>query len=279
MWCYWLLAGSLSAGRYWLERGLDLVQEPGDTRMSALWVVSMLALRQGDSEAAKPGFEECERLARQLGDETARACAIRTAGVAEFSTGGDPERGLSLLEEALALHRAAGDLASLAFSLYYAAAYHSTMAPARAAVLGEELLSFAEDHHAMVTRGYAQFVVAIAAWNLGDRRRAEELMREDAEFRGRINDRWGLTQSLEILAWTACARGAHDRATWLLGAAHALWQTVGSSPTRLSYHAHWHEHCKQESLRALGKRAFTVTFRAGAKAEVHQAVAYAITDD
>ncbi len=278
MWSFWLLDGSLSEGRYWLERGLELVPEPGDTRVTALWVVSMLALRQGDPAAAKPRLEECESIARRTGDEPARALAIRTAGVAEFSAG-DPERGLSLLEEALAFHRAADDIDSLAFSLYYAAAYGSALTPARAAVLGEELLALAEDHHALVTRGYAQFVVAIAVWNLGDRCRVEELMREDAEFRGGMNDRWGLTQCLELLAWTACARGAHERATWLLGAAHSLWQTAGSSPTRLSYHAHWHEQCKQESLRALGKRAFTATFRAGAKAGVDQAVTYAISDD
>ena len=37
-----------------------------------------------------------------------------------------------------------------------------------------------------------------------------------------IEDRWGLAQFLEVLAWTAGARGAHERAARPLGAAGSI---------------------------------------------------------
>ncbi|WP_431892758.1 ATP-binding protein [Nonomuraea sp. bgisy101] len=264
MWLYWLLAGSLTEGRYWLERGLDLVPGADGARAMALWVVSMLALRQGDLAVAMPKLEECHTMARRPGNEGVLPFAIRTAGVAAFSTG-DPQRGLALLEESLALHRAAGDVDSVAFNLYYAAAYGSMQDPARAVGFGEELLALCESHDAPMSRGHAQLSLGIAVWNLGDCRRAEELVSEAAEFTMEINDRWCLTQCMEVLAWTACDRGDHERAAWMLGAAHALWQAVEASPTRLWYHARWHQRCAEKSREALGDRAFTAAFRAGAK--------------
>lgn len=263
MWCYWLLAGSLTEGRYWLERGLELVPESSGARAMALWVDGMLALRQGDLAAATPRLEECHALARQ-GDERVLPLAIRASGVAAFSAG-DPQRGLALLEEAHALHSAAGDIDAAGFDLYYATAYGSMVDPARAARLGEEVLALCEAHRAPLSRGHAQLALGIAVWNLGDFLRAETLVGEVAEFTREISDRWGFTQCLEVLAWTACARGDHRRAAWMLGAAHALWQAVGTSPTRLWHQARWHERCVEQAGERLGQRAFRAAFNDGAR--------------
>ncbi|MFF5209172.1 ATP-binding protein [Streptosporangium sp. NPDC000396] len=275
MWCFWLLAGSLTEGRYWLERGLELVREAGSARATALWVDSMLALRQGDLAAATPRLEECHTIVRQMGDEDVLPFAIRTSGVAAFSTG-DAQRGLALLEESLALHRAAGDLDGVVFNLYYAATYGSIENPDRAAVFGEEMLELCEAHHALVSRGYAQLALGLAVWNLGDCRRAEALVRRAAEFTGEINDRWCLTQCLEVLAWAAGAREDHERAARMLGAAHALWQAADASPARLWYHARWHERCAEQARRTLGNRAFAAAFRDGARLGPERAAAYAL---
>ncbi|MEU0569025.1 LuxR family transcriptional regulator [Nonomuraea sp. NPDC005983] len=276
MWSFWLLFGSPTEGRYWLERGLEQVREATAGRATALWVYSMLALRQGDLEEATPRLEECHAIVRQTDDRAVLPFAIRTSGVAAFSSG-DSERGLALLEESLALHRAAGDINGVMFNLYYAAAYGSIDHPDRAAAYGEEFLALSEARHAFVMRGYAQLVLGIALWNLGDRRRAEELAGEAAAFTGEVNDKWCLTQCLEVLAWTAGDRGEHERAATLLGAAHALWQSVDASPTRLSYHAVWHERCVAQARRALGDRAFAAAFREGAKLGPERVVAQGST--
>ncbi|MCG5221145.1 LuxR family transcriptional regulator [Streptosporangium sp. KLBMP 9127] len=275
MWSFWLLAGSPTEGRYWLERGLELVGEASSARATALWVNSMLALRQGDLAAAMPRLAECHLIVGQLEDAAVLPFAIRTSGVAAFSTG-DAQRGLALLQESLALYRSARDVDDIAHTLYYAAAYGSIENPGLAAVFGEELLTLCEAHHALVTRGYAQLALGIAVWNLGDRRRAEALVRAAAEFAGEINDRWCLTQCLEVLAWAAGAREDHERAARMLGAAHALWQAADASPTRLWYHAKWHEHCAEQARHALGSRAFTRAFRDGTRLGMERAVIHAI---
>jgi non-specific serine/threonine protein kinase len=116
----------------------------------------------------------------------------------------------------------------------------------------------------------------VARWNLGDYEQAETLLTAAARFTGEVDDRWCLTQCLEVLAWIAGAREEHDRAAELLGAAHALWQAAGASPERLCYHAAWHERCVRQARHALGKPAFTSAFRHGAKLGVERAVTYAV---
>ncbi|MET7330861.1 AAA family ATPase [Nonomuraea sp. NPDC005650] len=275
MWCFWVLAGALTEGRYWIERGLGLVPEPGRTRATALWVDSMLALRQGDLDAAIPRLEECRALAGRLGYEDLVPYAVRTAGVAAC-TAGDTRHGLALLRESLALHRSLNDMDGLMFNLYFAAAYGSTEDPGLAAEFGEELLALSETHHALVSRAYAQFVLGVARWNLGDYAQAESLLTAAAQFTGEINDRWCLTQCLEVLAWIAGAREEHERAAELLGAAHSLWQAAGAAPERLCYHATWHEQCARQARHALGKPAFTSAFRHGTKLGIERAVTYAV---
>ncbi|MEU4225921.1 LuxR family transcriptional regulator [Nonomuraea sp. NPDC026600] len=263
MWSFWLLAGSLTEGRYWLERALKPMRAASGARATALWVDSMLALRQGDLAEAMPRLAECHRIARQPGNEGVLPFAIRTSGVAACSTG-DAQRGLALLEESLALFRAAGDVNGVMLNLYYAAAYGSIEDPGRAAGFAAEALALCEAHHAQVSRGYAQLALGIAVWNLGDYQRADTLVREAAEFTGEINDRWCLTQCLEVLAWIAGARQHHEKAARLLGAAHSLWQAVDASPNRLSYHARWHERCVDQARDTLGDRVFAASFRDGA---------------
>ncbi|WP_113701387.1 ATP-binding protein [Nonomuraea lactucae] len=273
MWGFWLLAGSFTEGRYWLERGLQQVPVLDSDRATALWVDAMLALRQGDPDAATPRVEECHVIARRVEDEHVLPYAVRVSGVLTYAHG-DPDRGLELMEEALALHRAAGDLTGVVFALYYLAAYGSVQDPDKSAALGEELLALCEAHHAEVTRGYAQLSLGLAAWNQGDPHRADALVSEAAEFTEKVNDRWCLTQCLEVLAWTAGGRGDHRRAAWLLGAAHAMWQAADASPRRLQYHAVWHERCEDEARRALGERAFKAAFDDGAR----QRLAHTIMD-
>ncbi|MBN6051559.1 AAA family ATPase, partial [Nonomuraea sp. RK-328] len=264
LWSFWLLSGAATEGRYWLERGLERVPAPSRGRATALWVYSMLALRQGDPAAAAPRLEECRVLVRREELADVLPYATRTSGVAAFSAG-EPERGLALLQESLALHRSAADLDGVVFSLYYAAAYGASQNPEMAAAYGEEMLELCEAHRAPVTRGYAQLVLGIALWNLGELRRAETLVGEAAGFTRDIDDKWCLTQCVEVLAWAAGAHGHHERAACLLGAAHALWQAVDASPNRLSYHAPWHEQCAARARRALGVRAYEAAFREGAR--------------
>ena len=275
LWIFWIIAGSITEGRHWLERGLRLMPEANTARVNALWVDGLLALHQGDLEAAMPRLAECRALARRLGDGSGLAFAIQVSGIAAFSAG-DPKQGLALLEEARAGHLAGGDVDNASINLFYSAAYGSAEIPELGISLSKQFLELCEARHAQVSRGYALFALGIAMWNQGDWRRTEDLMREAAELRSLINDRWGLTQCLEVLAWTACAQGRYERAARMLGTAHPLWRAMGASPTRLFPHVRGHEQCMARVRAELGGRAFSAIFRHGSRLGLERAIRYAI---
>ncbi|MFI7132378.1 ATP-binding protein [Nonomuraea sp. NPDC050153] len=276
MWCFWLLTGSFTEGRYWLGRGLELVPEGDRCRAMATWADCLLALRQGQAVTVRRRLAEFVARARREGDELLMARGIRSSGVAAFLTG-DAERGLALMRESLARHEAMDDIDGVMFNLYVGAAYGSNEVPRQAAEFGERLLALCESRHALVFRAYAQLALGVAYWNLGDRPRAEALLTAATEFTGGINDRWCLTQCLEVLAWLAGARGEHERAAELLGAAHVMWQAVGTSPEWMSYHASWHRLCTEQARAALGRSAFATAFRQGSRLGPRRSVSYAVS--
>ncbi|MGW6497481.1 ATP-binding protein [Nonomuraea angiospora] len=275
LWSTWLVTGALSEGRYWLKRGLALVPGPSVARAMGLWADGLLAHYQGDAAAA--GARECLALARQLRDEKALAFAAQLSGVAALCEG-DVEGGLTFLEEARTRHWARGDVGAVAVTLYLAALFAAMMRPDRAAGYGEELVTLCERRNATLFRAYALYAVGMARWEQGDWRQTEARMREVAAFWRGTEDRWGLTQCLEALAWTAGVRGRYERAARLLGAAHLLWEAVASSPTRLRYQARSHQECAERARRELGAQAFTAAFRDGTRLGLARAIAYALED-
>ncbi|MFI6740115.1 ATP-binding protein [Nonomuraea sp. NPDC050451] len=275
LWANWLVAGALSEGRHWLKRGLALVPGSSVARAMGLWADGLLAHYQGDAAAADA--RECLALARQLRDEAALAFAVQLSGVAALSEG-DVEGGLAFLEEARTRHWARGDVHAVGVTLYLAALFAATMRPDRAAEYGEELVTLCEKRNATLFRAYALYAVGMARWEQGDWRQTEARMREVTACWSAADDRWGLPQCLEALAWTAGARGRYERAARLLGAAHLLWEAVASSPTRLPYQARSHQECAERARRALGAQAFTAAFRDGTRLELSRAVAYALEE-
>jgi non-specific serine/threonine protein kinase len=278
MWPYWVMTGTLTEGRYWLDRGLAIASGSDPARLHALWINALLALYQGDPASARTAIKECRALAERAGDESALAFALQIAGVAECDAG-DPTKGYALLEEARSHHRALGDVDAVGLNLYLASVYYSAAIPDRAAVLGEELIALCNARNAPLFRAYAQFGVAIAAWVQGDWRWTEAMMRQVAIPWAVIDDRWGLAQFLEVMAWTADARGDDVRAARLLGAADAVWRGIHASPMTVHYSEESHRRCVAHTRRMLGNRAYNEAFRYGARLGLDHAIAVALEDE
>ncbi|WP_433178011.1 ATP-binding protein [Actinoallomurus sp. CA-150999] len=278
MWSYWVITGTITEGRHWLDRGLDLTSKSDPVRFTALWADALLAIYQGDVASARSWVAECRALAEQSRDESSLAFALQIAGVFACSAG-DPKKGYALLEEARNRHRALGDFDALALNLYLASVYCSATAPHEAAVLGEQLIALCNERGAPLFRSYAQFGVAIAAWIQGDWRHTEAMMRQVAIPWTVINDRWGLVQFLEVMGWTACRRGDHLRAARLLGAADAVWQAVHASPMVVRYSEESHRNCVEHTRQVLGGRAFADAFRSGARLGLDHAIAFALEEE
>ena len=84
--------------------------------------------------------------------------------------------------------------------------------------------------------------------------------------------------ALEVLAWLAADAGRCERAGWLLGAAHSLWERAG---TRLGNNAimeEFHQRAVAEAADALGAARFDALHTAGAVQQLDRIVALAIGD-
>jgi len=275
LWPYWVAAGAFTEGRRWLRRGLDDVHQPGSVRLAALWADSLLALLQGDLPTAVQQLGECRTLAMRTGDDSALAWALQISAVAAFAAD-DHRRATTLIEDAIARHRAAGDVFAVTTALFFAASWGSTTDSHRAMAAGEECLELTRRHHAEITRSYALYAMAIAAWNAADPQRAHDLACEAAGLKHAMDDRWGMAECLEVLAWTAEADGRHEQAARALGAADRLWRGFDASPLRLGRHMQAHEQCERQARQHLGNRAFAAAFRAGARIGPEHAITEAV---
>ncbi len=115
---FWYISGHWSEGRYWLEAALQLsASSPFSlARAQALCSAGEMASAQGDYPAARPWIEEGVMLLRQFGDtqHLSHALSILSAIIAD----NDVPTSRALAEESVTLAREGGDTWSLAFALY-----------------------------------------------------------------------------------------------------------------------------------------------------------------
>jgi predicted ATPase len=273
LWIYWIISGSHREGRHWLDQALELDQEPSSPRANALWTNAWLALQQADLAAGQSMAAESRALAERLGDEYAIANAIRIGGMVAFYRN-DLQYVLTLLEEALAHHRAVGNPVGVWIVLVELTIVTATLGDLeRAVAFGEECLALSEPH-AHLSRLWALWALGLSRWLTGNRQQARDLLLAGLLSNPRLDNQWGMAHNLEILAWIAEADGRCEHATRLLGAANRIWRSVGTPPARLIYLAPSHDQCQERARRALGDENFTAIFDEGTRLTLEEAIAY-----
>ncbi len=277
MWSHRLSWSSPSEGHHWLERAL--AQESGASagRAKALWVDAWLILLRGDPQAAKPLLEECQALAERLGDEAQLAGALHITGFAALLAG-DFSRAMELLDEALTRRRALGHRGHAWVALFQLAMTAVLMDDPRSTALCEEVLETAERANAEWSISYALWVAALDRRRQGALREAVTMMRDAMRLKMRCNDHLGLAQCLEGLAWILADDEQYEQAARMLGAAHMVWQSIGTSLPGLGHLAGAHDRCESSLRRHLTERAFKAAFDRGAELTPEQAAAYALDE-
>jgi hypothetical protein len=106
----------------------------------------------------------------------------------------------------------------------------------------------------------------------GDRQQAGTLIRESLRLDHRSDNQWGVAHSLEILAWIAAAEEDDEHAARLFGAAHKIWESVGTPTTALTHLAPSHTQCMKRARQALGNEKFTAAFHTGTRLTLDQAI-------
>ncbi|KAK1177558.1 LuxR family transcriptional regulator [Streptomyces sp. NBS 14/10] len=277
LWPHWICGGSLAEGRHWLEQALWLAPEDSVARGTALWVDAWLAALQGDTASALPRLDECRELALRLGHEPTLVRATQHRGALALYEGDFP-RAIRLIEKALEGHRAARDRNGMMTALYQLTMACALSGDARAAVYGEECLALCEAAEAQWARSYALWALGLHTWHSGDRRRATALVRDALRTRWVVRDGWGMALCLEVLAWTAAFGGQPGHGARLMGAADAMWSSMGTSPSGFRHLAAVHDEVATRLRTDLGTRAYAAAYRAGARLTADEAAATALHD-
>jgi predicted ATPase/DNA-binding CsgD family transcriptional regulator len=266
---YWHASGAVAEGRRWLDRLLELYPEPDHTRAEALRVAAFLALFHNDVTAARPLAEQARALAAALDDPSMTAWATHVVGFATLFAG-DVPRAVGLFERALADFRRLDDPGAILVTLFYLSSTLALVDPEHAEPLGQEAvaLSTALDEHWM--RSWTLWTLGVIAWRRGDTLRAVDLERDAIGHKQLFDDRFGVGQCIEVLAWSAATDGQHERAARLLGGLTVLWQEVHASLYR--HLDRFHDEVCRGLRQDLGARAFDAAFAAGTRLTYHQVV-------
>jgi tetratricopeptide (TPR) repeat protein len=144
---------------------------------------------------------------------------------------GDPARARPLLEEGLAVQRAAGDRRGVAWAAGYLGRALATAGEAAAArPLLEERLAICRADGERLGESLALWFLADLAFDQGRREEAAALRRQALALGQELDDRTYVAPQLEGFGEAAAAAGDVARALRLAGAAAALREANGTPP-------------------------------------------------
>jgi predicted ATPase/transcriptional regulator with XRE-family HTH domain len=276
---FWIYCSSLREADDWLERALALQGEehtPAATAAKAKMLITAgyPAVLQGDYARAQARFEHGLALYAQIGDQRGIAWSLRGCGFVAMLRG-DLKQVESYDEQSLALCREAQDIRGVAWSLYglaYLVLAQGDMA--RAQGLLEEALARLREQGIMFGIFRALLALGFIMLNRGQVARAAELYREGLTLGRQIRFQQFIPDALEGLAGVAVAHGQPERATWLLGAAEALRESIGTPRWRVYQTSY--ERALAAARTQLDDAAWAAAWAKGRAMPLEQAVAYAL---
>src|SRR5215204_4494486 len=231
LWRFWYMEGYHGEGRRWLEAALgkEWGAAAAEARARALEGVGWLASGQGDLDRAQAAAKEGLKLSTDagLGDVVA-ADLQNVLGEAVARQRGDYEWAEELLTESLALHRKAGDIRGVAWSLANLANVSSARGNyEQAKRLYEEGLALSRELGGAELLGAYLISLGYECLLEGDPERARELNEEAvALYRGR-GRKGNLQVALDNLGWAALIEGDHERAEALFEECLVLCRDLG----------------------------------------------------
>lgn len=275
---YWVLSGSMTEGRHWLERLLGQHPARDATRLKALRVDAHLAALLSDYAGADALLTEARSLADEEADRSVSADVTQVQGLHALFQG-DVERAAVLFREAADGHRQTENLAALAYDeLQLAIATMSLGDHDEALALIEDALRVCEPIGESWTTSLAWFALSVVAVAGGDPTRATDAGRQSIRLRQPLQDVRNIGLNFEALAWSAAASGDGERAARLFGAAQAVEQSIGTSMSAIAYIAELHDQYERVARESLGDAAFERARGAGLELGFDEATAYALGD-
>jgi predicted ATPase/DNA-binding CsgD family transcriptional regulator len=277
LWTYWVSSAAYAEGRYWIDKGLDLLPEPTGLRALALRLTAWFGVMQGEHDWPLDRLTESLDIARDLADPVLEAFAHQYLGLVHMYRG--DKAAFGWYQTATEKFAALGPELTPR-TLYYQHGYlHALHGDPQG---GLALCEVSPDALAGIegrwVQAWAHTVKAVCYWQAGDRRQAAEMASEALWMKNSLGEVFGVAHCLELLAWVGAAGQRAGRAAWLLGAADGLWRKIGrplfGMDTLLGYHAA----AEQAAAEALGQAAYQRIFAVGVALAMTDAVRYALDD-
>ncbi|MFG2874083.1 ATP-binding protein [Streptomyces sp. NPDC048337] len=265
LWFYWFSCGHVHEGRGFLERALETSPPTGAAYNQALWALGLVALLQGDMDAARRIGEECTLGAARLADPERELRAAYLQAVSVLMPG-DPVRALALAgPRARAAH--GGRTSAPGWLLCKLATSYALCDLRRFEEATEEARSLREacaELGERWLRAYADYVLAVAALGLGEHGEAARHVRAMLSGKRLLGDRFGIALGLDLLAAAVAALGDGELAARLLGTGHAWWRTVGRPQMGSPSLTALRDQGERQARAAIGDAAYEIAFRGGA---------------
>lgn len=257
---YWISRGSLPEGEHFLDRTLTLATANSVGRAEGLLVAGWIALNQGELQIADEFLDSSAQAAAALGNSWGLAHAIELKGLG-CMLGEMWDNAIGHYEEALTMHRRAGNTFSTARTLARLATVCTLSGDTdRASELSREAVALTDASGDTWCRALLLTAMTIMEWERGDLGEARKMATESLRLKLKFNDRLGIAESLEILAWIAAAEQKHQEAARLLGAAQPLWEAVGGASVQMP---RAHDLCVRRVWDALGPSEYISCIRWG----------------
>ncbi|WP_063020150.1 protein kinase domain-containing protein [Nocardia niwae] len=274
---FWSFRGLYGEGRFWIDRVLahpGAQSVPG--RIGALRAACEVAAPQGDFQAAAAFLAEGRALAVQDSTPAIEGQLAYAAGIVALASG-EAADASSTLERAVEMlsSNQTGELYVSALAIL-AWSYELRGDMTLAAERYRRVLSITEARGELLYRSTALRGLGVAAWQQGERDRAQRLLKEALRVNRRPNSPVLIAFGIEALAWTVADQGDAERAAVLLGAAQGNWLVGGSVRAVLLSMSRFHKECERMTRSALGARAFDAALRQGQAMGADAAVAYAL---
>ena len=227
---YWDIRGYVTEGLQWTVRLLELTEEQGATpgRAAAAAAGGWLAMLAGDTEGSERFLATSEAMLRQLGDRHRLAWNLAMHGMTNFNRG-ELDLAEGQFAEAVKLAREARDEWLAEAWCNYGLA-HITLARGNlleAHNLLHATLEFCRQHGLTWGIGHAQLSLGVLAFMMGDLDQAGARLAESLAVRRQLGDSRGIADCLGLMAVLAAARGEHELAAQLLGAAEVKREASG----------------------------------------------------
>jgi len=274
---YTIAMGRFRPGRVWFERLLACPGAPSQVRVSAVRTAAWLAICQGDVAAGTELVDKGRQLARRLGEPT-RAFVDQASGLLAMFVG-DFERAIVELERASTIFDRCGERTMHAETTdILGMAYGFAGQNDRALACHRQCLELTEAAGETWFRAMSLWSYGLVIMASGDIAEATRVETASLRLRTAIGDHFGVALCLDALAWTGADSDA-CRSAALLGAADALWMTIGTSARALPGLAVRRDKCEQSVRTVLGDATFSEHHQRGFTMDRASVVQYALDEE